>query len=86
MKGKMTFDDFKERVSNDDSFRSQFTDFDNSAQRRDNSVDVVDIDNGFMLVSRNNLSKYLERYMCKTEEDLQDTLWYNYGVFLKIVD
>lgn len=86
MKEKMTFDAFKERMSNDMSFRGQFTSFDDKSGKTAGDTDIVDIDNGFMLVSRNNLQKYLERYMCKTETDLQDTLWYSYGVFLKIVD
>lgn len=47
--------------------------------------DVVDFENGTLIVNRNNLTKYLERYSCKDEDDLSDTLWYNYGVFLKIV-
>jgi hypothetical protein len=86
MKEKMTFDAFKERMSNDTSFRDQFTSFEDKSGKTAGDTDIVDIDNGFMLVSRNNLQKYFERYMCKTETDLQDTLWYNYGVFLKIVD
>lgn len=47
--------------------------------------DVVDFENGTLIVNRNNLTKYLERYSCKDENDLSDTLWYSYGVFLKIV-
>lgn len=47
--------------------------------------DVVDFENGTLIVNRNNLTKYLERYSCKDEDDLSDTLWYSYGVFLKIV-
>lgn len=86
MKEKMTFDAFKEKVSNDASFRDQFSSLEEKSGKTTYNRDVIDVDNGFMLVSRNNLQKYLEQYMCKTEEDLQDTLWYNYGVFLKIVD
>lgn len=48
--------------------------------------DVFDLDNGTAVIQRDNLGKYLEKYSCKDENDLSDTLWYNYGMFLKIVD
>ena len=32
------------------------------------------MDNGTMVIHRQNISKYLERYMCKDEDDLQDTM------------
>lgn len=51
-----------------------------------NRSDIVDIDNGSMVIYRENLEKYLEKYMCKTEDDLSDTLWYSYGVFVKIIE
>ena len=44
------------------------------------------MDNGTMIIHRENISKYLERYMCKDEDDLQDTMWYYYGVFVKVVE
>ena len=48
--------------------------------------DVFDMDNGTAVIRRGNLGKYLEKYSCKDEEDLSDTLWYNYGMFVRIVE
>ena len=72
----LTFDTFKDLVANDVSLREKIT----------NTNDIVDMDNGTMVIHRQNISKYLERYMCKDEDDLQDTMWYNYGVFVKVID
>lgn len=73
---KINFEEFKEKLKNDNLFRGSIT----------TKSDVVDFDNGIMIISHDNIDKYLERYMCKDEFDLQDTLWYNYGVYVKIVD
>lgn len=43
-------------------------------------------DNGTALIYSENLNKYLEKYMCKNAEDLEDTLYYQYGIFCKIID
>lgn len=72
----LTFDAFKDLVANDVSLREKIT----------NTNDIIDMDNGTMVIHRQNISKYLERYMCKDEDDLQDTMWYNYGVFVKVID
>ena len=72
----LTFDAFKDLMSNDISLREEIT----------NINDIVDMDNGTMVIHRQNINKYLERYMCKDEDDLQDTMWYNYGVFVKVID
>lgn len=48
--------------------------------------DIIDYDNGTALIYAENLNKYLERYACKDEDDLQNTLWYSYGMSVKIVD
>ena len=72
----LTFDAFKDLVANDVSLREKIT----------NTNDIIDMDNGTMVIHRQNISKYLERYMCKDEDDLQDTMWYNYGVFVKLID
>ena len=71
----LTFDAFKDLVANDVSLREKIT----------NTNDIIDMDNGTMVIHRQNISKYLERYMCKDEDDLQDTMWYNYGVFVKVI-
>ena len=72
----LTFDAFKDLVANDVSLREKIT----------NTNDIIDMDNGTMVIYRQNISKYLERYMCKDEDDLQDTMWYSYGVFVKVID
>ena len=72
----LTFDAFKDLMANDVSLREKIT----------NTNDIIDMDNGTMVIHRHNISKYLERYMCKDEDDLQDTMWYNYGVFVKVID
>lgn len=72
----LTFDAFKDLVANDVSLREKIT----------NTNDIIDMDNGTMVIHRQNISKYLERYMCKDEDDLQDTMWYNYGVFVKVIE
>ena len=72
----LTFDAFKDLMANDTSFIKEIT----------NTNDIIDMDNGTMVIHRQNITKYLERYMCKDEDDLQDTMWYNYGVFVKVID
>ena len=72
----LAFDAFKDLMANDTSFRKEIT----------NTNDIIDMDNGTMVIHRQNITKYLERYMCKDEDDLQDTMWYNYGVFVKVID
>lgn len=69
----MTFDDFKTNIS----------EIKKEILQRD---DIIDFDNGMMIIYPENLNKYLERYSCKNADDLQDTLWGSYGVFVKIVD
>ena len=51
-----------------------------------NKVDSIDWDNGSAIIHRSNINKYLERFWCKTEDELLDTLWYNHGVFVKVVE
>ena len=48
--------------------------------------DIIDIPNGRMTIHRANLNKYLEKYICKNEDDLSDTLYYQHGVYLTIID
>jgi hypothetical protein len=72
----MSLDAFKDLIINDVSFKETITNVD----------DIIDFDNGTMIVYKQNLNKYFEQYMCKTEDELSDTLWFNYGIFLKIVD
>ena len=73
---KLTLDAFKDMVKSD-------TDF---ADKVKGTSEVIDFDNGSATIHRINLKKYLEKYMCKNEDDLSDTLWHSYGVFVRIVD
>lgn len=72
----LTLDDFKVLMQTDVALKEQLS----------GVSDIIDFDNGSMLIYRCNLNKYLERYMCKDEDDLKDTMWYNYGVYVKILD
>lgn len=51
-----------------------------------NSNDTVDIEHGMMTIHLENINKYLEKYACKDAEDLEETLWNGYGVFVKVLD
>lgn len=73
---KLTLDAFKDLLKTDSSFVEKVT----------NTSDIIDMDNGSMVIHRCNIVKYLEKYMCKNEDDLSDTLWYRYGVFVKVID
>ena len=72
----MTLDEFKETIKTNKSVA------DNIYRR----TDIIDMDNGTMLIYAENINKYLEKYACKDAEDLSNTLWYSYGVYVKIVD
>ena len=68
-----------------ESFKDALTD---NYELRDSlagTSDVFDFDNGNAIIHRENVNRYLERYMCKNERDLEDTLWYGYGLYVKIV-
>ena len=73
---RLSFDAFKERAKNDPDFLNSLSD----------NGDCVDVEHGIATIHRANINKYLEKYVCKSEEDLSDTLYYGYGVFAKIVD
>ena len=71
----LNLESFKEMVNTNPSFKEKLTD-----------SDVISFDNGTMIIKRQNLNKYLEKYACKDEDDLQDAMWYHYGVFVKVVE
>jgi hypothetical protein len=73
MKSAMTLEEFK---TNANEIKKR-------VGKRD---DIVDIHNGTMIIHIENINKYLEKYCCKNAEDLSDTLYYHYGIFLKIVE
>ena len=47
--------------------------------------DKIDIDNRFLIIRNGNLEKYLIKYNCDNQMELEDILWINYGITLKIV-
>ena len=48
--------------------------------------DILDIDNGMMIIRRRNVRKYLKKYGCPNAASLCDTIWLNYGIFCDVVD
>ena len=70
-----TLDAFKEAVKTDLDFRDGLA----------GTSDSIDFDNGSAIIHKENVNRYLEKYMCKNERDLEGTLWYGYGVYVKIV-
>lgn len=73
--GTLTLDAFKSMVSLNNDFKNSLI----------GKNDIIDWDNGTMMIYSENINKYLEKYACKNAEDLVDTLWYSYGIFVKIV-
>ena len=73
--GTLTLDAFKSMVSSSNEFKNSLI----------GTNDIIDCDNGTMMIYSENINKYLEKYACKNAEDLVDTLWYSYGIFVKIV-
>jgi len=65
-----TLDEFRNFVKKEDPFK----------------MDRFDMEHGKASIHRCNLDKYLEKYACRDEEDLGDTLWYSYGCLIKIID
>lgn len=47
--------------------------------------DRIEIDNKFIMIHRSNLDTYFKRYDCKSELELEDCLWINYGITIKII-
>ena len=71
----MNLIEFQNALKTDSSFRGRIT----------GKYDIVDFDNGTAVIYSENISKYLEKYACKDAEDLCDTLWESYGVYVRIV-
>lgn len=72
---KFSLESFKDAIKNDIDLKGKLA----------GNSDFVDYNNGTAVIHRENINKYLERYYCKSEEDLMDTLYYNYGIFAKII-
>lgn len=47
--------------------------------------DKMDFDNLFLIINRCNLKKYFKKYNCSNENELEDYLWTNHGVLIKII-
>ena len=72
----LTLEEFK-TLAKEQEFKNRFV------EPKD---DIIDLDNGTMIIHRCNLNKYLEQYICKDEDDLSDTLYYSYGIYVTIID
>lgn len=71
----LSLDAFKDLVKEDKEFKRSF--------KRN---DFIDYANGIGTIYRENLMSELEKFECKNEEELLDSLWYTHGVFAKVVD
>lgn len=71
---KLSLDEFKEMGKKQD-FKDDIL----------GKSDIIDLDNGTMIIYAEHLNKYLEQYACKDAQDLEDTLWYGYGVWVKVI-
>lgn len=72
---KFTLESFKDTLKSDTALKEKLA----------GTSDVFDFDNGTAIIHKENVNRYLERYYCKDEKDLEDTLWYSYGIFVKFV-
>ena len=79
--GKFTLDSFKSAVKTDVAFKNAIINDVND----DMGQDLFDFDNGVAIIHERNLVKYLEKYMCKDQDELSDYLYYNKGIFLKVI-
>ena len=70
-----TLDSFKEAIRVDTALKESLS----------NDADIFDEENGVAVVHQGNIMKYLEEFMCKDQEELQDYLYYNKGIFLKVI-
>lgn len=71
---KLSLDEFKE-MGKSQNFRDDIV----------GKTDIIDLDNGTMIIYAEHLNKYLEQYACKDAQDLEDTMWYSYGVWVKVI-
>lgn len=71
----LSLDAFKSMLSSNNDFKNSLI----------GKNDIIDWDNGTMMIYNENINKYLEQYACKDANDLIDTLWYSYGMVVKII-
>lgn len=72
----LSLDGFKDMVNNNPDFKQEIT----------HRKDIIDKQNGIMRIYPENINKYLEEYYCKNVEDLQDRLYYTYGIFCTVIE
>lgn len=70
-----SLDSFKDMISNNNDFKEEII----------SKQDLIDLDNGVMRIYAENLNKYLEKYACKNAEDLENTLYYSYGIYCIVI-
>lgn len=70
-----SLDSFKDMVSSNSDFKEEII----------GKQDLIDLDNGVMRIYAENLNKYLEKYACKNAEDLENTLYYSYGIYCTVI-
>ncbi len=71
----MSLDEFKDILTSSNEARDKIV----------GRTDLIDLDNGVMRIYYEHIDKYLEKYVCKTPEELEDTLYYNYGIYCEII-
>lgn len=72
----LSLDDFKDKIKNDNNFKNEIV----------GRQDIIDKQHGIMRIYPENVNKYLEEYYCKNVEDLQDRLYYTYGIFCTVIE
>ena len=70
-----SLDSFKDMISNNNDFKEEII----------SKQDLIDFENGVMRIYAENLNKYLEKYACKNAEDLENTLYYSYGIYCTVI-
>lgn len=70
-----SLDSFKDMISSNNDFKEEII----------GKQDLIDLDNGVMRIYAENLNKYLEKYACKNAEDLENTLYYSYGIYCTVI-
>lgn len=74
-KKTMSLDAFKTLVKTNEDFKDAIV----------GRNDFIDLDNGVMRIYSEHINKYLEKYACKNADELQDALWYGYGVYCQVI-
>lgn len=56
-----------------------------SAKDIESEYDKLDVDNLFIIIHKDNLKSYYTMYNCENEIELEDFLWYNFGISIKVI-